>query len=441
MSTKSSISSVSGSIQKMDIEQVPESANSSGKGLGMGMTTFFLVAQMAGAGFLSLPRALGNTGWIGVPMMIFFCVIVGFSGTRLGLSWVILEERWPQYRGACQMPYMDIAERALGKHGRRLALACVLITIVGGTIVFLILIAQFMNVGLVPSLSICEWVLISTAVLLPFTWLGTPKDFWQASVVAVISTSVACLVVFIMVILERSDHENPIYQNPDVSSFSLGFGAILFAFGGASVFPTIQNDMNDKSQFPKSVIIAFSCLLAMYMPVAIVGYAVQGVDVDDNILLSVNISNGVVKAAIVMQVLNLLGTYLITFNPIGQTFEGLFNVESKFGLPRILLRTTVVLGELVIALAVPDFGMILNLIGGSSVTLCTFVLPPLMYMKLIDMKGDTSWPNRSIKLWERVLLWEIIVLGTVGGIASTVSAIMAIIDQSLGSSCFTNFNN
>lgn len=32
------------------------------KGLGFGMTSFFLIAQMAGAGFLSLPKAVANTG-------------------------------------------------------------------------------------------------------------------------------------------------------------------------------------------------------------------------------------------------------------------------------------------------------------------------------------------------------------------------------------------
>lgn len=35
------------------------------EGLGMWMTSFFLIAQMAGAGFLSLPKALSNTGNVG----------------------------------------------------------------------------------------------------------------------------------------------------------------------------------------------------------------------------------------------------------------------------------------------------------------------------------------------------------------------------------------
>ena len=49
----------------------------------------------------------------------------------------------------------------------------------------------------------------------------------------------------------------PIYASPSLSSFFLGFGTILFSFGGASTFPTIQNDMADRTRFPLSVTIAF----------------------------------------------------------------------------------------------------------------------------------------------------------------------------------------
>lgn len=40
--------------------------------------------------------------------------------------------------------------------------------------------------------------------------------------------------------------------------FFLSFGTLLFAFGGASTFPTIQNDMDNKNKFSTSVMIAFS---------------------------------------------------------------------------------------------------------------------------------------------------------------------------------------
>ena len=76
---------------------------------------------------------------------------------------------------------------------------------------------------------------------------------------AVISTVLACIVVFVQILIDASEMPPPNYQNPTVASFALGFGAILFAFGGSSAYPTIQNDMTDRTKFGKSVLIAFSC--------------------------------------------------------------------------------------------------------------------------------------------------------------------------------------
>jgi amino acid permease len=41
-------------------------------------------------------------------------------------------------------------------------------------------------------------------------------------------------------------------------SFFLGFGVIMFAFGGAGIFPTIQNDMSSRDRFPLAVALAFA---------------------------------------------------------------------------------------------------------------------------------------------------------------------------------------
>lgn len=66
----------------------------------------------------------------------------------------------------------------------------------------------------------------------------------------------AIIIIIVEVILER-DGTEPQYPNPSVMSFFLAFGAIMFAYGGLSIFPTIQNDMCDRSKFPKSVFFAY----------------------------------------------------------------------------------------------------------------------------------------------------------------------------------------
>ncbi|MCL4140960.1 UNVERIFIED_CONTAM: hypothetical protein GTU68_032613 [Idotea baltica] len=375
-----------------------------------------MVAQMAGAGFLALPKAIANAGWGGVALMVVFCVSIGFSAIRLGRCWVILEERWEEYKKPARQPYMEIAHRALGIIGRRVAFISVLITLIGSTIVFIILIAEMMN-SLVPVLSQCEWCLIVVAIILPFIWLGSPKDFWQASVLAVLATVIAVVVIVVKMIVDRQRFldQNPIHPIPSITTFSLGFGAILFSFGGASVFPTIQNDMKNRSDFWKSVIISFAVILAMYLPVGAVGYILIGEGVKSNILLSVGPSI-IVTVAIGLQIVNLLGTFIISLSPVVQSLEDIVGVPPTFGWKRVLLRSSVIFFELMVAFAIPNFGLILNLIGGSTMSCLSFILPPLMYMKLVDDKSDKSWPERNIQLWEESTLWFSSILRRGGGV-------------------------
>ncbi|ROT80809.1 hypothetical protein C7M84_000446 [Penaeus vannamei] len=160
----------------------------------------------------------------------------------------------------------------------------------------------------------------------------------------------------------------PHFPSPTFSSFFLGFGSILFALGGASIFPTVQNDMRDRSQFGSSVIVAFL----------------------------------------------------------------------KFGPKRCIARSCVMAVIILTGLAVPDFGKILDLIGGSSVTLMSFILPPLCYIRLCNAELTAGVKHRDLARWERILLITIIVVGAVGGVASTYSALKEILGpKAFSHNCFS----
>ena len=68
---------------------------------------------------------------------------------------------------------------------------------------------------------------------------------------------------------------------------------------------------------------------------------------------------------------------------------------SDFNWKRVVFRSLVVLCLLFISETIPDFGSILDLVGGSTVTLLTFVFPPLFYMRLVDMSSQNpNWKQR-----------------------------------------------
>lgn len=76
---------------------------------------------------------------------------------------------------------------------------------------------------------------------------------------ATLTTVFACILILIQLTIDGSENKNPVVHTVhSFYDFFIAFGTLLFAFGGASTFPTIQNDMKNKQKFSKSILIAFS---------------------------------------------------------------------------------------------------------------------------------------------------------------------------------------
>ena len=68
-----------------------------------------------------------------------------------------------------------------------------------------------------------------------------------------------------------------------------------------------------------------------------------------------------------------------------------------FNWKRCAFRTLTVFFLLFIAESIPSFGAILQLIGASTVTLLTFIFPPLFYMRLVDAStNNKEWIQRFV---------------------------------------------
>jgi len=419
-------------------------------GLGIITAAIFLSGEMAGSGVLALPAAfIGTGGILGMILIAMFTINAGFSGTRLGLCWVMLEERYSEFKGEVRDPYPAIAEKAIGKVGRIIALVCISLTLYGGGCVFIVLISQLLgsllhNAGV--ELHLCQWMVIVAAMLIPLTWAGTPKDFWPIAVGALITTVVACTLIIVSCVLRgielRGSGEAKVnstaveFPAPTFEGSFKAFGSIMFAFAGASTFPTIQADMADRSKFNISAIIAMAILFLIYFPMAVAGYYSLGNLVTDNIVLAMD--GGWMKMLVeIMLLLHLITAFPIITNPPAQFFEEMLNVPTNFNWKRCAFRTFSVLCLLFIAESVPSFGSILDLVGASTVTLLTFVFPPFFYMRLSDASiGHATWPERKMAVWERIYCWVLIALGIAGGVLATYMALNNIFVAAMVSPCY-----
>ena len=72
------------------------------------------------------------------------------------------------------------------------------------------------------------------------------------------STMVAGICIITKLIQTHDPDDTPPSSDITFQHFFVAFASILFAFGGAPQYPTIQNDMKQREKFPLAVTISFS---------------------------------------------------------------------------------------------------------------------------------------------------------------------------------------
>ena len=311
------------------------------KGISVTTCALFIIATMAGSGILAIPKAVSESGWTGILMLVLGCCMSLYCGIILGQCWMLTTSTTESSRHHLRDPYPVIGQYAAGKWGKRLVEICVLVTLVGVCTVFLLLSSHQIsslantNIGsLTPQNEFRVFVLLCGLVLLPFTWLDSPKEIWQFALGASLCTIIACVFIIIrtsMYLYENGIAPSSARKTETFKSFFSAFGTIAFAFGGATVFPTFQTDMKCPQRFPLSAILAFVAVLLMYVPVAILPYLAFGSAVDDNILETLKEAKGsgrfMITISEVVITFHLLFTFVITVNPISRQFEKYFKTE------------------------------------------------------------------------------------------------------------------
>ncbi|KAL1470950.1 hypothetical protein MTO96_004509 [Rhipicephalus appendiculatus] len=370
-------------------------------GISLFLATVFVVGGVAGIGILALPYSIVETGWVGLFLIIASAFASGYSGWKLGACWTILEERWVEYRAHVRDPYPSIAFRAYGKWAKLFTSTVQIMGLFGYGSVFILLSAELvMDVmrqffGEKVTLTFCYWLIIISAAMGVLMLLGTPKDFGFAAFGAMGATAAAFLIVVGVCCARMHDGRAAFPRHPPhigLAMFFRGFGTIMFSYGGAAMFPTIQNDMRDRSRFPMAVAYATIALVGLYVVMAYTG-------IPDLWQRSRSQHPDVHR----------------------KSKDTLASQQSSRGSGSSCERP-IMLALLFTTETVPHFGKVLPLVGSFMVGLTTFILPCLFYYKLCSEKSP-EWKERTIPTWEKVVILVILVAGLIGTIAGTCASI------------------
>eukprot|EP00761_Pharyngomonas_kirbyi_P000876 gb/GECH01000877.1/.p1 GENE.gb/GECH01000877.1/~~gb/GECH01000877.1/.p1 ORF type:complete len:451 (+),score=48.54 gb/GECH01000877.1/:1-1353(+) len=385
-----------------------------------------IVCSVAGSGILQLPKAISHGGWISLGILVLLSFQCCYTGKKLVQCMTI--RRHPDHP---LISYQQIGEAAFGRIGSWITLFFQIATLSGGCTLYLILLGTNMH-EIFPVLETHIWIMIATAILLPMTWLKSMKEVSLVSMLGMAASAFTVVVVVVLGTVDKTDLKREASQNVSNQVVNVSwngipqsFAGMAFSFGGHSVFPKVAHTMKKPQQFNRVANFAFLSIAGLYIPVAIVGYWVYGDSVKSPILQSLP-QDWVNTIANVLITLHIAFAYPIIANPIFAYIENAINMPrrehhtpNRALILRLSLRSIVVFITMIIAITVPFFGEFLSFIGAFSVTAVVFILPVVFTLRLT--------PRNEIGWFEYIWMASILLVGTVGSIIGSITAVQAII--------------
>ncbi|KAG2233822.1 hypothetical protein INT48_005268 [Thamnidium elegans] len=377
-------------------------------------TAFFsVVCVVAGTGALGLPYALSQGGWIGLFILALSWILSVYTG--------ILLIRSLYYDGKTRLSsYQEVATAAFGKIGGWIAFFFTAITLVGVPVLYLLLSGlNLHNVakGTSAELTFPIWVIICTAIVaVPFCFFRSLKEIGFLSAFGMLSTVVVILIVLGVAVKEAPNQTNVVHNSVIWDMFPI-------ALSGNPVYAHVEAGMRNRKDWNKVIIAGLTFCVFLYFLVAVPGYYVYGTDSKSPIYD--NLPEGGPKAASII----IITIHLILATPILLTSFAIdvekmlkINPEHRsFAVEwalRFLFRGSLIVVIAVIAIFVPFFGDFMALLGAFSNCALVFIFPVVFYYKLTGFRGK-PW-------WDYILAFLTVLLGVVGLIFGTISAIQAL---------------
>ena len=291
-----------------------------------------------------------------------------------------------------------------------------------------------------------HWMGILVIILIPLIQIPTLRDTVAISVLGTMAALVCDVVA-----MEQTWTRVPFnvrYTEVRMDHIVQMFGNLSFAYGTASLVPSIQRQHKTPSRMPYVITVALTIVTSMYACIGLLTYTQFGCTAPHNLLQAVPVGWGR-KVAYGGMFIHVLIAYYITVHPAIFLLERWYfqndiddDVEqnalyvsesSRLSLlekeqdsehgkstvlasqpsvyQRIVLRSAVVIGQGLLALVLhSSLQDLLNLIGATCVTLSCLILPCYFYLKVFEY---------SISKWERILCQTVLVLGITLGLYST----------------------
>lgn len=289
---------------------------------------FNTVNALVGVGILALPLAFSYAGWIGGTVLFLVCgLLTNYTGKVLAK----IMSKEPSLR-----TYADIGSYAFGPSARILISLFFCLELWAVSVALIILFGDSMA-AIFPSVAPSAFKVLGYAVVLPTVFLPL-KFLSPISVIGIVSTFTLVVVVISDGLIKKEAPGSlwsiaPTTLGPQWNRLPLSFGLIMSGFSSHPIIPSLVRDMKDPTQFPRMLNLAYCAATVLYLSMGMVGYAMFGRSVSDEITKDLARTAGYPKVlnsvAIWLIVINPLSKFALATRPIQTTFEILLGIDEQ----------------------------------------------------------------------------------------------------------------
>ncbi|KAI9126154.1 hypothetical protein K1719_002575 [Acacia pycnantha] len=388
------------------------------RGTTLFKTCFNGLNALSGIGILSMPYAVSEGGWLSLTLLLLVAILCWYTGMLLHKC---MDER-PFIKS-----YPDIGEEAFGYKGRAIVSIFMYLELYLVATGFLILEGDNLE-KLFPNMSfkVCGlriagkqgFVLLTALVILPTTWLRDLGVLAYVSVGGVLASIilVGC-VMWVGAFGGVGFHERGKMVN--WGGLTTSVGLFTFCYCGHAVFPTIRSSMKDTRQFPKVLLVCFILSTITYGLMAISGYMIFGEFSKSQVTLNLPIREISTKIAIYTTLINPFTKYAIIITPIANAIESKIPFHKKSWPISIMIRTSILISTVLVALFIPFFGYLMAFTGAFLGVIGSLLLPSLCYLK-INKAAQRFGFEFMVIIWILVIGPFIAVVGTYNSVKQIV---------------------
>jgi proton-coupled amino acid transporter len=396
--------------------------------------------SFVGVGLLSLPYSFLHTGLVvGVMGLVF----VGFCTWWSMRVLVSVRERIDDEN---VRTLGDVASRVFGSAGSRVVETALIVTQFGFCCGYIVFASSTLNT-LVPALPEYAWTLLIMPMVVSLSWLPSLGRLSWAS-----AAGVAMIIYGVIVVCVYSSIQIATTPFAPRYTFHLASLRTLPVFlgiavavweGVALVLPT-RAQMRDTGEYPRVLNYTIVIVGVLYLLTSVLGYMAYGDDLLSIVTLNLPQTGHLVPLMEVAFCVMVIFSYPIQFYPVMETlershsFRTLVGVDMSHGLPvlsaglvgsgqdpTVELKTKAARAALVfstgaVAMLVPNYGLVVSLVGSLGGATLSLVVPNVLYLALA---------HRELNYPSIVTCWVIIATGLMVAVVGTTETVYLFIAE------------